>query len=1173
MRLRSLRLAGFKTFVHPTTLTFKKDLTAIVGPNGCGKSNVIDAIRWVMGESSARQLRGEAMSDVIFAGTVNKKPVGQASVELHFENTLGKLGGAYNAYSELSIRRQVSRDGRSDYFLNGTRCRRRDITDIFLGTGLGPRSYAVIEQGMINRLVEAKPEDLRVFIEEAAGVSRYQARRRETEQHLEDTRLNLSRLDDLVEELNRRKRALERQSQAALKHKTLVENRRTCQLELWSIQYANAARRQAVHTQKLTALGEDFRLLRSTINDLDRAYHAKSEQLSRLLQEVQPMQLAWQDAERQRQALVAELHQGQQKAQQLQSQITTLEARQHVLGEQIQHDETVLADVLTLHSTNGPRRLELQQLLLTLESQLPALQEQSRESHQELQALRARIQAQELKKSELSREQDSLERQSQRQSAQIAQLDGALQQIDPEALREEILGIQDQMLDLQQTILKLQHQVTGHQEQLSTLEQSRNELRAKQRSISQTLDGLRGEQRALQAFAQKSQPQPSKGAKATPPEPDGPRLLDHLQLTPEGKAHVGLIEAVLGQWLRAHVDLNDDQKAARQLWLRDIHQDTVLWPVGVTPFTTWISQPAFALYQTWGVVNDRSAALALQSGLASYQSIITLDGHWVGPDWAIDLSRDQGVNIDDAQASGVLARQLRLAELADEIIRVDASQQAVTVELQTVDSAYQQTHNAHQEQMHQISQHSKTQQGLELTQARLDSKRQAQESQLAQQAEQRALLVASQDEDRERLSEIHMEFASLDIKLTPLREQLARQEQAAGLAQQNFTQSNMQLQQFRMQLQTVELEAQTRQIRIESLQTTLDRARFQQDQLVDEHGRLAVAMEAVKRTLPALMMAVEEGETMATEADHRFQARQAELTSVQTEVQRLEQERHRQMQAENGVRDLLEQTRLAWQVEKSQLQQLTEHFASLEATAPEIDLASNPDAQDEIAVTEQLKQLDAAIGKLGELNLAAPAELAEVTARLDELNHQMDDLNQTLAQLVEAMQTIDRETRSLFMDTFDRVNAELQQLFPKVFGGGEARLMLEDGWQSGVRFMAQPPGKRNSSIALLSGGEKALTALSLVFAIFKLNPAPFCLLDEVDAPLDDANVARFCRLVTDLSCEVQFIYITHNKLAMMMAGELMGVTMPEAGISKLVAVNVDEAETLVTSTSITAGGA
>ncbi len=1172
MRLRSLRLAGFKTFVHPTTLTFKKDLTAIVGPNGCGKSNVIDAIRWVMGESSARQLRGEAMSDVIFAGTVNKKPVGQASVELHFENTLGKLGGAYNAYSELSIRRQVSRDGRSDYFLNGTRCRRRDITDIFLGTGLGPRSYAVIEQGMINRLVEAKPEDLRVFIEEAAGVSRYQARRRETEQHLEDTRLNMSRLDDLVEELNRRRRALERQSQAALKHKTLVENRRTCQLELWSIQYHNATQRQSVHTRKLTALGDDFRALRSIINELDQAYHAQSEQLSRLLQEAQPMQLAWQEAERKRQGLVAELHQGQQQAQQLQGQLTTLEARQSVLAEQMQHDETVLADVLALHSANGPRRQELQQLLLSLESQLPALQEQSRESHQELQALRARIQAQELKRSELNREQDSLERQSQRQAAQIAQLDAAVQQIDPDAIREEILDIQDQMLDLQQTILKLQHQASGHQTQLTQLEQSRHELRLKQRSISQTLDGLRGEQRALAALAQKNQPPQSKGTKTTTPEPTGPRLLDHLQLTAEGKAHVGLIEAVLGQWLRAHVDLSADQKAARVLWLRDVRAQEMVWPAEVIPFAAWISKPVLAFYVAWGVVNERATALALQATLTPDQSLITLDGHWIGPDWAIDLSRDQGVNIDDAQAGGILARQLRLAELDDEIVRVDADLQAIMQEVQAVDAAYQQAQKAHQEQVHQISQHSKTQQTLELSQARLDSKRQAQEGQLAQQAEQRSLLTASQEEDRERLSEVHMELASLDIKLAPLREQLTRQEQTASLAQQNFTQSNMQLQQFRMQLQTVELEAQTRQIRIESLQTTLDRARFQQGQLAEEHGRLATAMALVERSLPALMLAVEEGETLATEADQRWQARQVELTTVQTEVQRLEQERHRQMQAENGVRDALEQTRLAWQVEKSQLQQLVEHFASLEATPPEIDQANDLIPQAEDAVAEQLKQLDTSINKLGELNLAAPAELAEVTARLDELNHQMDDLNQTLAQLVEAMQTIDRETRSLFMDTFDRVNAELQQLFPKVFGGGEARLMLEDGWQSGVRFMAQPPGKRNSSIALLSGGEKALTALSLVFAIFKLNPAPFCLLDEVDAPLDDANVARFCRLVTDLSCEVQFIYITHNKLAMMMAGELMGVTMPEAGISKLVAVNVDEAETLVTSTSITSVG-
>jgi len=324
-------------------------------------------------------------------------------------------------------------------------------------------------------------------------------------------------------------------------------------------------------------------------------------------------------------------------------------------------------------------------------------------------------------------------------------------------------------------------------------------------------------------------------------------------------------------------------------------------------------------------------------------------------------------------------------------------------------------------------------------------------------------------------------------------------------------------------------------------------------------------LQQVQAALPKLSTVLVDYEAEALAADTLWQTRQADLKQAQTSLQQLEQDRQIQTQAENTLRDALENTRLAWQEEKSHLAQLNEQFASIEATVPDLNLTPNPLGKTEATLQTDLTQLDNSIQRLGELNLAAPAELAEVTGRFDELKHQMDDLNQTLVQLDDAMQTIDRETRSLFMATFDQVNTELQMLFPKVFGGGEARLILEDGWQSGVRFMAQPPGKRNSSIALLSGGEKALTALSLVFAIFKLNPAPFCLLDEVDAPLDDANVARFCRLVTDLSTSVQFIYITHNKLAMMMAGELMGVTMPEAGISKLVAVNLDEAETLVAS--------
>lgn len=1173
MRLRSLRLAGFKSFVHPTTLTFKHDLTAVVGPNGCGKSNVIDAIRWVLGESSAKQLRGEAMSDVIFAGTVNKKPIGQASVELHFENTFGKLGGAYNAYSELSIRRQVSRDGRSDYYLNGTRCRRRDITDIFLGTGLGPRSYAVIEQGMINRLVEAKPDDLRVFIEEAAGVSRYQARRKETQQHLDDTRLNLSRLQDLADELGRRQRALDRQSQAALKHKKLLEERRNVQLALWTVQYLAAAVKQAVHTTQLTQLGDTYRNLRSTLNELDTALQQQSAQLSKLLAESQPLQRAWQEAERQRQTAAANLTQQKQQASRLQERAVALTSQHDALTHQIHHDQTALTDLIAIHDQSQPRRQTLLQSMSALESQLPDLQEQARHAQHELQNMRERIQASQQKRAELNREQDHITRQQSRQAVQIAQLEQAVIQLDPTALADELQYVDDQLTEIAHALIQLQDKQRTVQTFVQQSEHSRITCRGEQRELSQKHEGLRGEQRALLALQEQPDAKKTNSTnKATNdgkdhrPEPDGARLMDQLHFTDVGRAHLGLIEAVLGQWLKAHVDATEP--VGRNIY-RTLSEKTVPahapMLAGTEAFSTWFVEPQLSIWRHWSIVPKRHHAHQLQEKLESYQSIISLDGHWVGADWAIDLSRTDGVSIETAHHSGVLARRLRLETLSIDIVDSECALNAVFEQLKAAEHQHSHHVAEQQECVSKIATCHRHQQALALSHARLDSKLHAQQGQIEQQRQQLALLKSSQHEDIERLNDVQYEQAALDIRLNPLLAQVPTREQEAIFAQQNLTQTTVQIQQLRMQQQTAELEIQTRQIRIESLKTALDRAIFQQVALAEEQSRIDVELQQVDAECPELSMLLLACEADALAADTLWQTSQADLKHAQTSLQQLEQDRQIQTQAENTLRDALENTRLAWQEEKSHLAQLDEQFTSVESSIPDPSQTPNSSSSTEETLQADLAQLDHALQRLGELNLAAPAELAEVTARFDELNHQMDDLNQTLLQLDDAMQTIDRETRSLFMATFDQVNTELQLLFPKVFGGGEARLILEDGWQSGVRFMAQPPGKRNSSIALLSGGEKALTALSLVFAIFKLNPAPFCLLDEVDAPLDDANVARFCRLVTDLSISVQFIYITHNKLAMMMAGELMGVTMPEAGISKLVAVNLDEAETLVAS--------
>ncbi|WP_180051969.1 chromosome segregation protein SMC [Acinetobacter sp. YH12099] len=1145
MRLSSLKLSGFKSFADSTTLHFKANRTAVVGPNGCGKSNVIDAIRWVMGESSARQLRGGSMQDVIFTGTAKRKPVGVASVELRFDNTYGKLGGAYNAYNELSVRRQVNRDGKSEYFLNGTKCRRRDITDIFLGTGLGPRSYAIIEQGMINRLVDAKPEEMRVFIEEAAGVSRYQARRRETMLHLAHTTQNLARLEDIASELKSQLKTLKRQSETAIQYKALESEIRTIKVEVLSFQCEQSARLQQEYTLSMNELGESFKLVRSELTTLEHDLTATSELFQRLIQQSTPLQQEWQQAEKKLAELKMTLEQKQSLFQQNTATLSQLEQQKAQTKERLQLIELQLESLVD-QQENQQANLQQQDHLAQQQSQ----QFQDLKAQQQTQAaqyaqVKAQVEQQQQKHVHMQAQSEQLAKNISRIEQQKQTLTQQFAQIQPQDQQEGMQQLQDEKTRLQAEMLTLEQNIQDSTQQLATLQTNYNEHKAQCATLKSEIQILQSEQKNLNQLLIKQSPKA---------QTDVVQLMQVLQLADVAKPHANLIEKFLAKWLSAQVveaDIEFQDSRARQL---KIHlavdsKTSKIQLSGCESLSDWIASPQSSLWQSVAITESLSQALALQVQLQAGQSILSLDGYHVGADWVIGLFYDEA-----AQAGqGALSHRIRLDEIEQALALQLPQYEQAEQQLPELQQQVKQLQQQLQQQQQQLKQQQQALQTLDVQMAKAESAAQAFAVQQQQLQHQLAQLDEQLEEDAMQKDDLEIDLHALAFKLEQALPQYKILQFQVEQLNEQLDSSQQQFQQQQQEVDLLRRQAVQTQQQIELLEKDATFLKAQYQQIVAQMEQAKKFVDPVQLELPDLETQFSEQQQQTEKLQKTWQEWQVELNSVQSKQQQLTEQRQQQQQQDEQLRAKLEEKRLAWQSAKSDYQHYSEQLKDLNSeiiTGLQIDVTAH---QQKLAKAQQ--QFD----KLGAVNLAASEEYEEVSARFAELSHQIEDLENTVSQLQAAMKSIDQETRKLFMNTFDQVNTELQELFPKVFNGGEASLSLEDDWQSGVKLMARPPGKRNSSLALLSGGEKALTALALVFAIFRLNPAPFCVLDEVDAPLDDANVGRFCNLVKELSEQVQFIYITHNKLAMTMATDLLGVTMPEPGTSKLVTVNLEEA--------------
>ncbi|MFV3334099.1 chromosome segregation protein SMC [Pseudomonas sp. NY15437] len=1159
MRLKCIKLAGFKSFVDPTTVNFPSNMAAVVGPNGCGKSNIIDAVRWVMGESSAKNLRGESMTDVIFNGSNTRKPVTQASIELVFDNSDQTLLGEYASYAEISIRRRVTRDGQNTYFLNGTKCRRRDITDIFLGTGLGPRSYSIIEQGMISKLIEAKPEDLRNFIEEAAGISKYKERRRETENRIRRTQENLARLTDLREELERQLERLHRQAQSAEKYQEFKAEERTLKAQLGALRWRDlneqvGQKEKVIGDQEVAfeALVAEQRSADASIERLRDGHHELSETFNQVQGRFYSV---GGDIARVEQSI----QHGQQRLRQLQDDLREAEKSRQETESHLGHDRTLLATLGEELERLAPEQEisaaaaeeasagleEAEQRMHDWQQRWDAFNQQSAEPRREAEVQQSRIQHLE----------QSLERQAERQR----RLNDERAQLAADPEDAAILELGEQVAAIELLLEESQIQEQELAERLEQVRQSLQESTAAQHQAQGELQRLNGRIASLEALQQAAL-DPGDGTAQWLRQQgleQRPRLAEGLRVQPGWELAV---ETVLGADL--HGVLLDDVKGLPfdalekgELRLLDLAAGAVSRPGSLlekveanVDLSEWLGRvrPVESLEQ----------ALAQRASLGDGESLISRDGYWVGRHY---LRVRRGESAD----GGVLARgqelerlyaeretlEQRLAEIDELLVRLRDEQRQAEEGRDQVRRRLQDEGRRQGELKAQLSAQQAKVEQLTLRRRRLDEE-------LAELAEQHAIEQEQLGEARLNLQEA-LDAMAVD---TERREALLAERDGMRERLDRIRQESRQHKDHAHQLavRVGSLRAQH-----ESTRQALERLDSQAVRLVERCEQLNLNLEEGAAPLEELRMRLEEllDRRMAVE-DELKHARLA-LEDADRQLRDAEKRRTQAEQQSQLLRGQLEQQRMEWQAlsvrRKSLQEQLHEDGYDLHGV-----LATLPHDAAERVWETRLEELAARIGRLGPINLAAIEEYQQQSERKRYLDDQNDDLVEALETLENVIRKIDKETRNRFKETFDQINAGLQALFPKVFGGGHAYLELtgEDLLDTGVAIMARPPGKKNSTIHLLSGGEKALTALALVFAIFQLNPAPFCMLDEVDAPLDDANVGRYARLVKEMSEKVQFIYITHNKIAMEMADQLMGVTMHEPGCSRLVAVDVEEAVAL-----------
>ena len=1163
MRLSTIKLSGFKSFVDPTTLHLPTNMTGVVGPNGCGKSNIIDAVRWVMGESSASRLRGDSLTDVIFSGSSARKPVGAATVELIFDNSDGLIAGEYARFSEISVKRMVSRDGQSQYYLNGARCRRRDITDLFLGTGLGPRSYSIIEQGMISQIIEARPEDLRVYLEEAAGISKYKERRKETETRIRHTRENLSRLDDVREEVAKQLEHLRRQARQAEQYQQLKAEQRQKDAELKALEYRRLDGELSTLRDSLSAdevkLQERLAEQRHVEAEIEQCREQQveaGEALSRVQGEVYKVG-----------AEIARIEQQIQHERELRERLERARSEAEnafsELGEHIRVDEQQLAAV---QAELGEAEPELARRTEAERAASEALQaaEQALHDWQQRWDAHARDSAEAARASEVERTRiDYLERQALEAGKRIDALGGERSGLDVAALSSALAETGSRHEAERARLEELTAALDQHKQAGAAIAERQRQRQGELAELRKQQQDARGRLASLEALQHAALGQ-EQGA--------GLEWLRQQGLEARQRLGAALavdagwetaVETVLGALLEGV--LVDDAAALSgtlagladgRIALVDAAGGDIAAPAG--SLAARVRGPAAVRRLLAGVhgVEGLGEGAALLPSLPAGDSAITREGEWLGQGWA-RVSRS-----GEAQR-GAIAREREIQQLRADLEALTAReaelQQALDAlrrELQDAELAREETQRslylAHRGAAELAGQMQSQKGRLESAEARI-ARIEAELSQLTQ-ATSEADASAREARGRletalSRMAELEQARQGLEAERRDLQAHRDQAREAARMARQHAHE--------------LALSLENKRTRVAALTQALSRMASQHGQLEARRSELAQQLSQGEQPVDRLAGERQACLEQRVLVEKQLSEARSNLDGVEAELRRYEQRRQQLDQEGLALREALARRRLDEQALALREQSLKEGIAAAGLELEPV-MAGLPPEAEASAWQDAVATLEAKIRRLEPVNLAAIQEYGEQSQRKEYLDAQHTDLTTALDTLENAIRKIDKETRGRFKDTFDRVNAGVQELYPRLFGGGHAYLELtgEDLLDTGVAIMARPPGKRVSNISLLSGGEKALTAVALVFAIFRLNPAPFCLLDEVDAPLDEANVGRFCAMVLEMSEKVQFLFVTHNKATMEAAHQLAGVTMREPGVSRLVSVDLAEATRL-----------
>ncbi|MBQ5940782.1 chromosome segregation protein SMC [Massilia sp. AB1] len=1170
MRLSSIKLSGFKSFVDPTNFQVPGQLVGVVGPNGCGKSNIIDAVRWVLGESKASELRGESMQDVIFNGSTHRKPAGRASVELVFDNSAGKAAGQWGQYAEIAVKRTLTRDGTSTYYINSQPVRRRDIQDIFLGTGLGPRAYAIIGQGMIARIIESRPEELRVFLEEAAGVSKYKERRRETENRLSDTRENLLRVEDILRELNANLEKLEAQAAVAKRFHQLQADQEEKQKLLWLLRKNEAKAEQARFFKDMeeaqTGLEEQTAKLRNVELELEHMRQAHFSTGDRLHQ----AQGALYQTNSEIGSLEAQIKFVVESRTRLQNQLGTLAAQRDQWLAQEQETREQLEEAgmqleeLAARAEGAQIAVEVHnERLPELESAWRAAQEKSTESRARIMQVQQRIELSSAHQRNAANILTSLAARRER----LQQERNGLNLPDSATLDNLRMQLEEKQLALEEQTMLLDD-ATARQD---AVEQERKEAHALVTSESAASAQLEARLSALRQMQDRVQTQGKVQPWLEKHELSKlPRLWQKLDIE-EGwetaleavlRERSGALEMSNIDWAKAF--FSDAPPARLALYAPQPGAPSAAEVPGLKPLASLLrlNDPGVR-----GVLNDwlhhvfvaehTADAFAERARLPRGGCFVTRQGHIV-------TQSAVRFHAPDAEQDGMLARQHEIDNIGKQLRAQALLADEARARATRADAAVSDLQRRLQDARQRVGSLTRDVHALQievLKQSEIEARFNQRSGQIAADLSE---IAAQEAEQRQAAAEAEQEFEQLDMELAELQGAHEDGQTAFLDRERMLTEAREKLRELERSAQEAQFAERSQRARIEELRRNIATAATQAEQVAASLAQGKLELEALEagtahEGLQELLDRRTAQERALADARH-------ELDQITQQLRHAEESR---MQAERSLqpqRDRITEMQLKEQAARLNQEQYAEALAATGADAEAIAaLAEKLDPEMKPSWLQgEVTRLTNAISALGAVNLAAVEELATATERKRFLDSQNADLQEAIATLEDAIHRIDRETRELLQDTFDRVNGHFSELFPILFGGGNAKLVMtgDEILDAGVQVMAQPPGKKNATIHLLSGGEKALTATALVFSMFRLNPAPFCLLDEVDAPLDDANTERFCRMVKRMSEHTQFLFISHNKIAMEMASQLIGVTMQEQGVSRIVAVDMESAADL-----------